>query len=70
MRAQAGDWLVVQSRDITHHARRGQILSVRSADGAPPYWVRWNDDGHEGLVVPGPDSHVEPAPGPSETNAG
>jgi hypothetical protein len=58
MYAQAGDWLVVEGRDITHHARRGQILSVSSPEGTPPYWVRWKDDGHEALVVPGPDTHV------------
>jgi hypothetical protein len=58
MHAQAGDWLVVQGRDIDHHARRGQIVSVRSADGTPPYLVRWADDGHEALVVPGPDTQV------------
>lgn len=58
MRAQPGDWLVVEGRDITHHARRAQILSVHSPDGEPPYRVRWTDDGHEALVVPGPDTHV------------
>ena len=58
MHAQAGDWLVVEGRNISLHARRGQILSVRSPDGAPPYRVRWTDDGHEALVVPGPDTHV------------
>jgi hypothetical protein len=58
MHAQPGDWLVVEGRDIDHHARRAQILSVHSPDGEPPYRVRWADDGHEALVVPGPDAHV------------
>jgi len=58
MRAQPGDWLVVQGRDIDHHARRAQILSVHSPEGEPPYRVRWADDGHEALLVPGPDAHV------------
>lgn len=66
MHAQAGDWLVVEGRDISHHARRAQILSVRSADGTPPYRVRWADDGHEALVVPGPDTHVAPAADPAQ----
>jgi hypothetical protein len=58
MHAQPGDWLVVEGRDIAHHARRAEILSVHSPDGGPPYRVRWTDDGHEALVVPGPDAHV------------
>jgi hypothetical protein len=58
MHAQAGDWLFIQSRDLDHHARRGQILSVRSPDGEPPYRVRWTEDGHEALVVPGPDTRL------------
>lgn len=57
MRAQAGDWLVTEGRDADHHARRARILSVSHTDGTPPYRVRW-DDGHEGLIYPGPDSHV------------
>lgn len=58
MHAEVGDWLVTEARDITHHARRGLILSVHSADGGPPYLVRWADNGHEALVVPGPDSRI------------
>lgn len=61
MRAQVGDWLVTEGRDINHHARRAEILSVGTAGGAPPYRVRWTDDGHEALVFPGPDTHVVPA---------
>ncbi len=60
MRAHEGDWLVVEGRDINHHAKRGQILAVESPDGTPPYRVRWSD-GHEALVYPGPDTHVVPA---------
>ena len=30
-------------------------------DGTPPYVVRWEADGHEGLVFPGPDCHIEAA---------
>jgi hypothetical protein len=58
MHAKVGDWLVTEGRDIAHHARRGEILSVRSLDGTPPYQVRWEDDGHVALVVPGPDTRV------------
>jgi Domain of unknown function (DUF1918) len=58
MRAQPGDWLVVEQANIDREARRGRIEEVRSPDGAPPYHVRWLDNGHEALVFPGLDAHV------------
>jgi hypothetical protein len=58
MQATLGDWLVTEGKDINHHARRGQIIAVESPDGAPPYRVRWEDNGHESLCYPGPDTHV------------
>lgn len=61
MRAKPGDVLVIEGRTTERHARRGTILEVRSPDGAPPYYVRWEDDGHEALTFPGPDAHVMPA---------
>lgn len=57
MQAKIGDWLVVQSRSDSHHARRAVILAVH-ADGGPPYTVRWTDDGRETVVFPGPDATV------------
>jgi hypothetical protein len=57
MRAQVGDVLIIETHSVGNRARRGTIMEVRSADGAPPYWVRW-DDGHEGLSFPGPDAHL------------
>lgn len=38
--------------------RTGEITEVHGANGEPPYLVRF-EDGHEGLVYPGPDSIVE-----------
>ncbi|MFD4196902.1 DUF1918 domain-containing protein [Amycolatopsis thermoflava] len=61
MRAEPGDWLVIESPVIERPARRGQILEVRSPDGAPPYLVRWLEDDRVTLVFPGPDGHVVPA---------
>jgi Domain of unknown function (DUF1918) len=60
MRAQAGDWLIVEQANIDHEARLGLIEEVRTPDGTPPYLVRWLDTGHEALVFPGPDAHVQP----------
>ncbi|MGH3655608.1 MAG: DUF1918 domain-containing protein [Micromonosporaceae bacterium] len=57
MRATVGDRLHVHSHSVGVHDRTGEILEVRGADGAPPYLVRF-DDGHEGLVFPGPDCVV------------
>jgi len=62
MKARVGDWLVVESMSAEDHRRRGQITAVRSADGSPPYRVRWLDDGRETLFFPGPDAHVEAHP--------
>lgn len=58
MRAQVGDWLIIERGDIDHHARRGRIEEVRSADGSPPFLVRWLDTDHTVLVFPGPDAYV------------
>ena len=59
MHATVGDRLHVHSRTVGIEERLGEILEVRGTDGAPPYLVRFND-GHEGLVFPGPDCIVEP----------
>jgi len=56
MRAQPGDWLVVESRADNKHAREAEVLEVHGANGAPPYLVRWLDDGREVLVFPGPEA--------------
>jgi Domain of unknown function (DUF1918) len=58
MHAQVGDWLVVQGSSDERQTRQAEILAVHSADGGPPYQVRWLDTGHEALVFPGPDAHV------------
>ena len=34
---------------------------MRGADGAPPFLVRWSDNGHEALVYPGPDAEIRRA---------
>jgi hypothetical protein len=59
MKAQVGDRIVVHSHTTGRPDRDGEVLEVRGTDGGPPFLVRWADDGHEGLVFPGPDAVVE-----------
>ena len=59
MQAHVGDRLVIKSHHHGEHGTDGEILEVRGADGTPPYLVRWSEDGHMGLVFPGPDAVIE-----------
>jgi hypothetical protein len=43
---------------VGHPERTGEIVEVRGAGGEPPYLVRF-EDGHTGLVFPGPDATIE-----------
>jgi hypothetical protein len=57
MEAAVGDRIVVAAANLGGHMRDGEIIKVGS-HGAPPYLVRWSDDGRETLFFPGPDAHV------------
>jgi hypothetical protein len=59
MRASPGDRLIVKGHHVGEPDRDAEILEVRGEDGAPPYFVRWADDGHEGLVFPGTDAEIK-----------
>ena len=75
MEAAVGDRIVVAATDLGGHMRDGEIIKVGS-HGAPPYLVRWSDDGRETLFFPGPDAHVshhellEPEPPAAAQTAG
>ncbi|MFC6594230.1 DUF1918 domain-containing protein [Kitasatospora paranensis] len=58
MQATVGDQLHIHSKSVGMVDRIGEIIEVRGADGEPPYLVRF-EDGHDGLVYPGPDCVVE-----------
>ncbi|MFF0526764.1 DUF1918 domain-containing protein [Nocardia amikacinitolerans] len=58
MRAEVGDWLIVEGRSVGGTVRHGLIEEVHGKDGAPPYMVHWSDTGHRALTFPGPDAHV------------
>ncbi|BDX33590.1 hypothetical protein TUM20985_41370 [Mycobacterium antarcticum] len=58
MKAETGDWLVVKSATTGRAEQRGLITEVHSADGTPPYVVRWLANDHDALVFPGPDAVI------------
>jgi hypothetical protein len=60
MNAAVGDRLLVHGNVVGERDRRGEIIEVRGPGGGPPYVVRF-DDGHTGLVFPGPDAVIVPA---------
>lgn len=57
MRVAAGDQLVV--RDAGKPDLQVEVLEAHGADGTPPWLVRWGDEGHEGLLFPGPGATIE-----------
>jgi hypothetical protein len=58
MKAKVGDFLEVKGTTVEQHDQRGLITEVRSADGSPPYVVRWLHSDHVATVYPGPDAVV------------
>ena len=46
MHARIGDRLVVGEDRI------GEVVGVPSADGSPPYIIKWLKDGHIAMVLP------------------
>jgi len=69
MDANVGDRIVVRGHQVGDGDRRGEIVEVHGADGAPPYVVRWSD-GHQGLFFPGSDATVEHGPAGRRERAG
>lgn len=59
MKASVGDMLVIRGHHQGELDRTGEIIEVHGIDGSPPFVVRWDEDGHEVLVFPGPDAAVE-----------
>jgi uncharacterized protein DUF1918 len=52
MRARVGDRLIVGEDRI------GEVLGVPSADGSPPYIIKWLKDGHIAMVLPDQYSRI------------
>ena len=57
MRAKVGDLLVVPGLE----SRTGLVIRVLGQDGAPPYVIKWQSDGHIAMVTPGQYSRIVPA---------
>ena len=53
MRARIGDRLVGEDRV-------GEVVGVLSADGSPPYVIKWLKDGHIAMVLPDQYSRIVP----------
>lgn len=62
MNAAVGDRIVVMGHRVGEPRREALILAVDGEEGRPPYRVRWDDTGQEGLFFPGPDAVVEHYP--------
>ncbi len=60
MQAKVGETLIIKSHHVGESDRTAEILEVRGEAGAPPFFVRF-EDGHEGLVFPGPDAVINHA---------
>jgi hypothetical protein len=58
MLAHVGDRLVVGE------GRMGEVVGVPSADGSPPYVIKWLKDGHIAMVFPDQYSRIVPAADP------
>ena len=59
LQAAPGDRLVIRGHHVGEVARDGEILKVLGEDGAPPYEVRWEDDGRVTRLYPGSDAYVQ-----------
>ena len=72
MIAHIGDRLVLDPTPLGDTRRVGVITDVRQEDGAPPYAVRWLEDGRTTMIFPSDEAHVEsaePAPAPSRVDS-
>ncbi|MDA8291083.1 MAG: DUF1918 domain-containing protein [Actinomycetota bacterium] len=62
MKAAVGDRIVIHGHHVGEPDQVALVLEVDGAGGEPPFRVRWEADGHEGLYFPGPDATVTHLP--------
>jgi len=59
MIAQIGDRIVLEATHLGEARRVGVITAVAHDDGAPPYRVRWLENGRTTLIFPGAEARIE-----------
>ncbi len=59
MKARPGDRIIIKGHHTGEPDRDGEVLEVQGEDGGPPYLVRWEDNGHEGIFFPGSDADIQ-----------
>jgi hypothetical protein len=59
MQASVGDRIVIHGHRYGESDRDCEVLEVRGPEGAPPYVVRWGENGHETFFFPGRDASVQ-----------
>ena len=59
LKAHPGDRLVVRGHHAGEPERDAEILEVLGKEGAPPYFVRWEEGGRESRVYPSSDLYVQ-----------
>ena len=57
LRARPGDRLVIRAHHTGEAEHDGEILEVLGEDGAPPFVVRWEADGHVCRFYRGTDAY-------------
>jgi uncharacterized protein DUF1918 len=59
LRAQPGDRLIIRAHHTGEVEHDGEIIEVLGDHGAPPFLVRWEEDGHVSRLYPGTDAYVQ-----------
>jgi hypothetical protein len=70
MIARIGDRIILEEIHAGGRRRIGIITDVCHEDGAPPYRVRWLDDGRTTLIFPGTEARIEPPASSSDHRDG
>lgn len=65
MHARAGDRIILAAERLDLPTRSGRVTEARGPDHGPPFLVAW-DDGHTGLLFPGPGAILQVRPGAEE----
>jgi Domain of unknown function (DUF1918) len=59
LRAEVGDFLVIDEAGPAGIPCIGEIIGVPSPDGSPPYRVRWLAGEYESTILPAPGARIE-----------